>query len=68
MKKRLKKVLYGEVGVFFTDVAKYVTTGVIITTLLNDFGKETIIVYAVGISAIVIFFGLGLWFIKIKEE
>ena len=68
MKKKQKKALYGEMSSLFTDLAKYIATGVIVTTLLKDFGENTIIIYALGIIAIGGFFGLGLLFTKYKEE
>lgn len=68
MKKKQKKALYGEIGSFFTDLAKYIATGVIVTTLLRDFGENTIVIYVLGIIAISGFLGLGLLFTKYKEE
>lgn len=68
MKKKQKKALYGELGSFFTDLAKYIITGVIISTLLKDFGDYTFTIYFSGIIAVAIFLGVGLRFIKLKEE
>lgn len=68
IQKRQKKALYGVASNFFIDLAKYVTTGVIITTLLNDLGETTIVVYSIGLIAIGIFLGLGFWLVKMKEE
>lgn len=45
MKKKQKKALYGEVGSFFIDIAKYITTGALITTLLSDFQEHNIAIY-----------------------
>lgn len=42
MKKKQKKALYGEAGSFFIDIAKYITTGALITTLLSDFQEHNI--------------------------
>lgn len=68
MKKKQKKALYGELGSFFIDFAKYMATGVVITTLLKDLeGKHTLIYW----GGFVLVFGLlflGLYFIKRKEE
>ena len=47
MKKRQKKALYGEIGSFAIDLAKYTITGVIITALLKDFGDNTILIYSI---------------------
>ena len=68
MKKKQKKALYGELGSFFADLAKYIITGVIVSTLLKDFGDYTITIYLSGIIAVAVFLGLGLRFIKLKEE
>ena len=68
MKKKQKKALYGEIGSFAIDLAEYITTGVIITALFKDFGDNTIIIYIAGVFSIALFFGVGLLFIKRKEE
>lgn len=68
MKKKQKKALHGEAGSFAIDLAKYITTGVIVTALFKDFGENTIIIYFTGIISIVFFFGIGLLSIKRKEE
>ena len=68
MKKKQKKALYGEIGSFAIDLAKYITTGVIITALFKDFGDNTIIIYIAGVFSSALFFGVGLLFIKRKEE
>ena len=53
MKKKQKKALYGEAGSFFIDIAKYITTGALITTLLSDFQEHNIAIYLLGIISIV---------------
>ena len=68
MKKKQKKALYGEIDSFAIDLAKYITTGVIITALFKDIGDNTIIIYIAGVFSIALFFGVGLLFIKRKEE
>ena len=60
--------MYGEVGSFAIDLAKYIATGVIVTTLLKDFRENTITLYLTGFIAIVFFLGFGLLLIKLKEE
>lgn len=67
MKKKQKKALFGEVGSFLMDIAKYVTTGALITTLLNDFQEHNIAIYLLGIISVVASFLGGLYFTKRKE-
>lgn len=68
MKKKQRRAVLGEIGSFFIDLAKYITTGVIITTLLKDFGEYTIVIYSIGFVTTVAFLRVGLLFIKLKEE
>lgn len=68
MKKKQKKALYGEISSFFIDIAKYVTTGALITTLLDDFQEYNIGIYLSGIVCVVGAFLGGLYFTKKKEE
>lgn len=68
MKKKQKKALYGEAGSFFIDIAKYITTGALITTLLIDFQEHNIAIYLLGIISIVASLLAGLYLIKRKEE
>ena len=66
MKKKLrrqKKVLYGELGSFCIDFAKYMATGVVITTLLKDLEGHNALIYSGGFVLV-----LGLLFIKLKED
>lgn len=66
MKKKLrrqKKVLYGELGSFCIDFAKYMATGVVITTLLKDLEGHNALIYSDGFVLV-----LGLLFIKLKED
>ena len=66
MKKKLrrqKKVLYGELGNFCIDFAKYMATGVVITTLLKDLEGHNALIYSDGFVLV-----LGLLFIKLKED
>ena len=44
-KTRQKKVLYGELGSFCIDFAKYMATGVVITTLLKDLEGHNALIY-----------------------
>lgn len=68
MKKKQKKALYGEAGSFFIDIAKYITTGALITTLLSDFQEHNIAIYLLGVISIVASLLAGLYLIKRKEE
>lgn len=68
MKKKQKKALYAEIGSFAIDLAKYITTGVVVTALLKDFGENTIVIYLAGVTSSVSFFTFGLFLIKLKEE
>ncbi len=65
-KTRQKKVLYGELGSFCIDFAKYMATGVVITTLLKDLGGHNALIYSGGF--VLGFLFLGLLFIKLKED
>ena len=71
MKKKLrrqKKVLYGELGNFCIDFAKYMATGVVITTLLKDLEGYNVLIYSGGFVLVSGFLFLGLLFIKLKED
>ena len=61
--RRQKKVLYGELGNFCIDFAKYMATGVVITTLLKDLEGHNVLIYSGGFVLV-----LGLLFIKLKED
>lgn len=51
-----------KVGDYLIDISKYVVTGVVITSLLDDFGGQGWNDYFVGLStaSIALLFGLGL--------
>lgn len=68
MKKKQKKVLYGELGGFFIDFAKYMATGVVVTTLLKDLEGRSIIIYSGGFILVLVLLSLGLLFIKLRED
>lgn len=68
MKKKQKKALYGETGRFLIDIAKYIITGALVTTLLNDFQGYSVFIYLIGILCTCIIFLIGLHFIKRREE
>ena len=67
-KTRQKKVLYGELGSFCIDFAKYMATGVVITTLLKDLEGHNALIYSGGFVLVSGFLFLGLLFIKLKED
>ena len=50
------------------DVAKYVATAVLISTFLGEFSSRWV-VYLLGGLAVIVFLGMGLWFIaKTNQE
>jgi len=55
-----------EIGKWFFDVAKYVTTVFLISTFLGDFEKKWIM-YLIGFACVVITFVLGLYFMNDKK-
>lgn len=68
MKKKQVKALYGEVANFSIDIAKYITTAAIISTILNDVSPFNGILYVICVLFALGTFGLGLYFTKKKEE
>ena len=66
--KKQKKVLYGEFGIFCIDFAKYMATGVVITTLLKDLEGQNTLIYWGGLGLVSGFLFIGLLFIKLKED
>ncbi|MBC8616221.1 hypothetical protein H8788_00550 [Parabacteroides faecis] len=66
--KKQKKVLYGEFGSFCIDFAKYMATGVVITTLLKDLEGQNTLIYWGGLGLVSGFLFIGLLFIKLKED
>lgn len=68
MKKEQKKVLFEEAGKFFVDIAKYILTGVLITTLLQDYEKQKSAIYLIGIIISIAMFISGMVLLKNKEE
>ncbi len=52
---------------FMIDVAKYVLTGVIITSLFNDF-QDRITLYAVGLFIVVIALWMGLMLTNKRKD
>ncbi|WP_455643099.1 DUF6722 family protein [Parabacteroides sp.] len=68
MKKKQVKALYGEVAKFSIDIAKYIITAVLISTILNEVSPFDWLAYTVCILLTVIAFCIGLYYTKKKEE
>lgn len=68
MKREQKKVLYEETGKSLIDIAKYTITGVLISSLLEDFENQRLAIYIISIIVAGTSFIAGLLFIKQKEE
>ena len=55
-----------EFGKWLMDIAKYITTAVILTSIFGEIEQKWII-YAGGIISIVITLGIGLWLVRDKK-
>lgn len=62
------KALYEETAKFLIDIAKYITTAVPISTILNEISPFNGIIYIVCIGFAPRTLGLGLYCTKKKEE
>ena len=62
----MKKELINKIGDWFLDIAKYVTTAVVISTFLGDF-ESKLIMYLIGALIIVSTFGIGI-FLNYKKK
>ena len=47
-----------ELGKWFLDVSKYIFTGVLLSTVISDFEKDSILVFATIIGGLFFIFGL----------
>jgi len=56
-----------EIGRWFMDIAKYVATGVLISSFLGGFEQKWLM-YSVGILTVVFCLFLGLYFIKNQKD
>lgn len=56
-----------EFGKWLMDIAKYITTAVILTSIFSEIEQEWII-YVGGIVSISITLGVGLWLVRDKKE
>ena len=56
-----------EFGKWLMDIAKYITTAVILTSIFSEIEQEWII-YVGGIVSISITLGVGLWLVRDKKR
>ena len=56
-----------EFGKWLMDIAKYITTAVILTSIFSEIEQEWII-YVGGIVSISITLSVGLWLVRDKKE
>lgn len=56
-----------EFGKWLMDIAKYITTAVILTSIFGEIEQKWII-YAGGIVSILLTLGIGLWLVRDKEK
>ena len=52
-----------ELGKWLMDIAKYIATAVLLTSIFRDI-EEKPIIYLVGLLSIILTLGIGLWLIK----
>ena len=68
MKKKQKQALQSEVAKFLIDIAKYITTGVVISSFMRDILPFSWVIYMVCTLLALFIFAFGLYFTKKKEE
>ena len=56
-----------EFGKWLMDIAKYIATAVILTSVFGDMQEERLI-YILASLAVIITLMLGLWFVKDREK
>lgn len=56
-----------EFGKWLMDIAKYITTAVILTSIFGEIDQKWII-YVGGIISILLTLGIGLWLVQDKKE
>ena len=56
-----------EFGKWLMDIAKYITTAVILTSIFGEIDQKWII-YVGGIVSILLTLGIGLWLVRDKKE
>lgn len=67
MKQEQRKALHGEAARFLIDIAKYIITGVVISSILKDISPLSWVIYSSSIVIAIFLFLIGLYFIKKKE-
>lgn len=68
MKKEQKKALQGEMAKFLIDIAKYMITAVVISSILKDIYPLNWLVYTICILTAISIFIIGLYYVQKKEE
>ena len=56
-----------EFGKWLMDIAKYITTAVILTSIFDEIDQKWVI-YVGGIISILLTLGIGLWLVQDKKE
>ena len=56
-----------EFGKWVLDIAKYITTAVILTSIFGEIDQKWVI-YVGGIISILLTLGIGLWLVQDKNE
>ena len=56
-----------EFGKWLMDIAKYITTAVILTSIFGEIDQKWVI-YVGGIISILLTLGIGLWLVRDKKE
>ena len=56
-----------ELGKWFMDIAKYITTAVVLTSIFGDV-QERWIIYVGGSLAVIVTLLAGLWLVKDKKK
>lgn len=56
-----------ELGKWLMDIAKYITTAVILTSIFGEVGNKWII-YIGGLLSVIITLSAGLWLVKDKKK
>ncbi|MBR5193237.1 MAG: hypothetical protein IKW37_02310 [Bacteroidaceae bacterium] len=56
-----------EFGKWLMDIAKYITTAVILTSIFGEIDQKWVI-YVGGIISILLTLGIGLWLVQDKKE
>lgn len=56
-----------ELGKWLMDIAKYIATAVILTSVFGEISEQWVI-YVGGLAAVVLTLAVGLWLIKDKKK